>query len=49
MLFAFGIILMNYLPKSKLTETKQPRFYLWLIIGLIFGFAPRYKQQLIVR
>lgn len=35
-----GIILMNYLPKSKLTETKQPRFYLWLIIGLIFGFAP---------
>lgn len=36
----FGILLMNYIPKNKLQEKTNHMFYVWLIIGFIFGFAP---------
>ncbi|UDI78982.1 DMT family transporter [Staphylococcus taiwanensis] len=36
----FGILLMNYIPKNKLEEKANSLFYLWLLIGFVFGFAP---------
>ncbi|PNZ67076.1 DMT family transporter [Staphylococcus croceilyticus] len=36
----FGILLMNYIPKSKLEDKVNPTFYLWLVAGFVFGFAP---------
>lgn len=35
-----GILLMNYIPRNKLEEKTNPTFYLWLIVGFVFGFAP---------
>lgn len=35
----FGILLMNYVPKRKVQHTDSA-FYLWLLIGLVFGSAP---------
>ena len=35
----FGILLMNYIPKINSKKTNH-MFYVWLIIGFIFGFAP---------
>lgn len=35
-----GILLMNYIPKTQLKNRTEPTFYMWLIIGFIFGFTP---------
>lgn len=35
-----GILLMNYIPRNKLEEKTNPTFYLWLLVGFVFGFAP---------
>ncbi|WP_415425916.1 DMT family transporter [Staphylococcus borealis] len=40
LILLFGILLMNEIPKNKLEEKTNLMFYVWLIIGFIFGFAP---------
>lgn len=40
LILLFGILLMNEIPKNKLEEKTNRMFYVWLIIGFIFGFAP---------
>ncbi|MBO1199925.1 DMT family transporter [Staphylococcus simiae] len=35
-----GILLMNYIPKTKLTNSQNKAFIMWIIVGFIFGFAP---------
>lgn len=40
LILLFGILLMNEIPKNKLEEKINRMFYVWLIIGFIFGLAP---------
>lgn len=35
-----GILLMNHIPKQKLSSSRQQTLIVWLVIGFIFGFAP---------
>ncbi|MCG7339839.1 DMT family transporter [Staphylococcus sp. ACRSN] len=40
LLLIFGIILMNYVRNTNRTKKANPTFYIWLIIGFVFGFCP---------
>ncbi|SUM31792.1 Integral membrane protein [Staphylococcus gallinarum] len=39
-LLIFGIILMNYVRNTNNTSKTHPTFYIWIIVGFIFGFCP---------